>query len=292
MKSHSLLSFFGLAHVSSGQQRHRQAGYVFLHSTDNHHLATASRELLVARFLLCASFLSIVATVSLCLFFHFFSSLFIYLSLVLFALPITFFWLVCSPRARIASSCAYLLLICFTLNEIRLALSPKAFADPDNFGGSSDQRIFIASNLHNNEEVLPFYSMALQQLVKRLGKDNTFVSIYESHSKDKTKEMLATLGDELFALGLPHRILMDDKHAKVGLGKHRNGRIDFLSYVRNVALDPLRELYDQGYRFTHVLWINDVYFNPNAMLDLLNTDGGKYDQVCALDFIGNGFYDV
>lgn len=188
--------------------------------------------------------------------------------------------------------CIHVSFLLFTLRQVRSDLDSSTVSARSVAKSKKDNKIFIASNLHNNQDVLPHYSAALQQLVQLIGIDNTYVSIYESHSSDKTKSMLSVLDHDLQQLGVSRRILMDDEQTKVGIGEHRNGRIDFLAYVRNVALEPLQELFDKGEPFTHVLWLNDVYFQPNAILDLLDTDAGKYDQACALDFIGNGFYDV
>lgn len=54
---------------------------------------------------------------------------------------------------------------------------------PDSVDG---QRILLASNLHNNEELLPHYILQLLQLIVNLPAGSSYVSIYESGSTDQT----------------------------------------------------------------------------------------------------------
>ncbi|SJX62153.1 uncharacterized protein SRS1_13001 [Sporisorium reilianum f. sp. reilianum] len=278
------------------KHRPRPDDYFLLHtSTRTRHAdPPASPIPAAARLFASTAVLTLLAAIPLCVFFHTLSSLFIYLSLVLFALPVVSFWIVSWHRGRrIAVACVYMLFLLWTWRQMQEDLSATSVVSSSGSSGArTDRKVFIASNLHNNQHVLPYYLAALQQLVQQLGVYSTYVSIYESHSTDRTKPMLTALDHDLSNLGVQHRIRMDDAQTKVGLGQHRNGRIEFLAYVRNVALEPLQQLWDQGQRFTHVLWINDVFFKPHDLVALLETDGGRYDQVCAMDFIGNGFYDV
>ena len=59
---------------------------------------------------------------------------------------------------------------------------------PESLGG---QRIFFASNLHNNEDLLPHYILQLLQLIVRLPVGSSYVSIYESGSTDETGTVLS-----------------------------------------------------------------------------------------------------
>ena len=47
-------------------------------------------------------------------------------------------------------------------------------------------RLFLASNLHNNEALLPHYTLQLLQLLVGLSQGSAYVSIYESGSTDRT----------------------------------------------------------------------------------------------------------
>lgn len=59
---------------------------------------------------------------------------------------------------------------------------------PDSVHG---QRVFLASNLHNNEELLPHYFLQLLSLIVSLPVGSSYVSIYESGSTDQTGEACA-----------------------------------------------------------------------------------------------------
>ncbi|EST10220.2 Mannosyltransferase 1, CMT1 [Kalmanozyma brasiliensis GHG001] len=150
-------------------------------------------------------------------------------------------------------------------------------------------RVFIVSNLYNSEEILPTYTSSLKSLINELGADNVFVSIYESHSTDNTKPMLVELDRDLAHMNVSRRVLTDDKAIRKGKHSLVSDRVDFLANVRNTAMQPLA---DTTEKYTHVLWINDVVFTPQDALNLLRTNNARYDQACAMDFIGNGFYDT
>jgi hypothetical protein len=52
------------------------------------------------------------------------------------------------------------------------------------------QRFFIGLNLYNSEHVVPVITEVLLKLVKALGKDNVFISIYENGSIDEVIRFL------------------------------------------------------------------------------------------------------
>lgn len=150
-------------------------------------------------------------------------------------------------------------------------------------------KVFIVSNLYNNEYILPTYTSSLNNFIHTLGTENVFVSIYESHSTDCTKSMLAQLDRDLHQINVSRRILLDDRATRKGKLSAVSDRVDFLANVRNTAMQPLVEA---SVQFTHVLWINGIVFTTQDALNLLRTNNGHYDQACAMDFIGNGFYDT
>ncbi|CDW97228.1 hypothetical protein [Sporisorium scitamineum] len=150
-------------------------------------------------------------------------------------------------------------------------------------------KVFIVSNLYNSEEILPSFTSSLKSLIQILGRDNVFVSIYESHSTDQTKPMLTKLDQQLAQSNVSRRILSDDQATRKGKLSAVADRIDFLANVRNTAMQPLATA---PHTYTHVLWINDIIFTPRDALELLHTNHARYDQACAMDFIGNGFYDT
>ncbi|KAG8216632.1 cryptococcal mannosyltransferase 1-domain-containing protein [Butyriboletus roseoflavus] len=67
-----------------------------------------------------------------------------------------------------------------------------------------------------------------------------------------------------------------------------NNRINFLSALRNHALEPLVE--KGGY--DKVVFSNDIYIEPETIIELLNTADGEYDMACGMDFGHFGLYDM
>ncbi|KAK4126496.1 glycosyltransferase family 69 protein [Parathielavia appendiculata] len=162
-------------------------------------------------------------------------------------------------------------------------------------------RVFIASLHWNNEEVLRSdWNKGVVDLVKALGPENVFVSVYESGSWDDSKGALRELDRELEKTGVGKKIVLDEEthedliakptNEKEGwinvpaYGRRMPRRIPYLSRLRNLSLQPLRELAMNGTMFDHVLFLGDVVFTVPDILALLNTNDGHYAAACSLDF--------
>lgn len=135
-----------------------------------------------------------------------------------------------------------------------------------------------------------------------MGPERTFVSIYESNSRDATPQLLAEFGDRLTAAGIGHRIVSDTTERWFPYNTSPE-RIGFLAAARNRALEPLQSA-DESVRladyqsFTKVLFLNDIVFSWDAAIRLLGTsldgqDGeDAYDLACGMDFAISGLYDT
>ena len=117
-------------------------------------------------------------------------------------------------------------------------------------------------------------------VITYLGTQNVFVSIVESNSHDKTPELLRGFAATLAERGVAQRILVHDDAIEKPDDMSFNNRINFLAAVRNRAMEPLVE--DGGY--DRVLFSNDVYVEPESVIELLETRNGTYDMVCGMDF--------
>ena len=133
---------------------------------------------------------------------------------------------------------------------------------------------------HNNEKVIPYWSDSIIKAIHYLGPDNVFVSIVESESDDRSPVLLQQLDDKLGAMGIQRRILTQDEAVTKPENLIGNNRIYYLSALRNRALEPLVEMggYDK------VMFSNDIYIEPEAILELLYTAEGEYDMVCGMDY--------
>ncbi|KAJ2813554.1 hypothetical protein FBU31_007428, partial [Coemansia sp. 'formosensis'] len=105
---------------------------------------------------------------------------------------------------------------------------------------------------------------------------------------DRTKEILGRFNSTLNALGISHQIRIDE----VPKPEHIH-RIEYLAKVRNLALEPL---YSTGTKYSQVLFINDIFFCMNDILELAYQSRAQSTHLtCAEDFVmfrGElGFYD-
>ncbi|WVF66089.1 hypothetical protein IAT40_000828 [Kwoniella sp. CBS 6097] len=164
------------------------------------------------------------------------------------------------------------------------------------------QKYFIAANLHDNEAVLARWSDQLVQLAFHLGREDVFVSIYESNSRDRTKSLLSVLNNTLTNLSISHRIVTAEDNKHWWPYQTSSERIAYLANARNKALEPIQSADDavripdwEGY--TKVLFLNDIWYSWQSMARLLDTkvegeEDEEYDQACAMDFFASGLYDT
>ncbi|KAK4099076.1 glycosyltransferase family 69 protein [Parathielavia hyrcaniae] len=163
------------------------------------------------------------------------------------------------------------------------------------------RRVFIASLHWNNEEVLRSdWNKGVVDLATVLGPENVFVSVYESGSWDNSTGALRELDGELEKMGVGKKIVLDEETHKdliakppkqdegwidvPAYGRKMPRRIPYLSKLRNLSLQPLRELAMNGTMFDHVLFLGDVVFTVPDILALLDTNNGQYAAACSLDF--------
>ncbi|KAH8665475.1 cryptococcal mannosyltransferase 1-domain-containing protein [Ilyonectria robusta] len=175
---------------------------------------------------------------------------------------------------------------------------------------SSPVRVYIASLHWNNEGIFrDSWNKALLDLVLALGPSNVFVSVYENGSRDGSKAALRELDNALNAVGASRNITLDKTtHAddiaspplepgngwiKTPRGQIELRRIPYLARLRNISLQPLRDMAQHGTTFDYVLFLNDVVFTVADVLTLLNTNKGEYAAACSLDFSKPpSFYDT
>jgi len=138
-------------------------------------------------------------------------------------------------------------------------------------------RVYITSLHWNNEGILrDFWNSAVADLVTALGPSNVFISIHESGSWDDSKGALRELDRTLDTMGVARKITLDQTtHAdeistppgvqghgwiKTPRGSIELRRIPYLSRLRNMSLQPLLDLAENGTAFDYVLFLNDVVF--------------------------------
>ncbi|KAI0653447.1 cryptococcal mannosyltransferase 1-domain-containing protein [Cubamyces menziesii] len=150
------------------------------------------------------------------------------------------------------------------------------------------EKIFIAAAFHQNQDVIPYWTRSMRDAIIYLGTDNVFVSIVENYSSDSSPDLLRAFAQELDTLGVRNRVLVSDETVKKPEHVEWNPRIEFLAAIRNQALEPLV----QSGGYDRVLFSNDIYIEPESILELLATRNGEYDFACGLDFGHFGAYDM
>lgn len=242
--------------------------------------------------------LPLIASIAAHIYFQMFSTLHIFLAVAWIGLPVATIVAIASLIAKIPTKTitsrdqlkALILLtfLCtvtwrtFTVSS-RRGLSDRPYQLPAN------QAYFIAVDLYNSEHLFPAFTDSLLDVVDRLGEQNVYISIYESNSKDHTKQHLSLLERQLNQHHIQNRVRMLDNSRREDLE-----RIERLAMVRNEALSPIHEgIYGVNNRtFTKLLWLNDIFFRPESVLEMITTNKGQFDQVCALDYLPLGFYDT
>ncbi|TIB06863.1 hypothetical protein E3P96_00029 [Wallemia ichthyophaga] len=180
----------------------------------------------------------------------------------------------------------------YDINKPTYPLSgPGSELNEQHPANNSTSTYFFSANFYNSQDILPAFFDQFLQLSDYLGRDNVYISIYESNSHDNTKDLLHHFDDALTRLSIPHTVITDDSTQKpffVG-----NERINYLASVRNLTLAPLtRQLDERFNHFDKIVFLNDVFYDWFSVVRLLNTRNGAYDQVCAFDFFKIGLYDT
>lgn len=202
------------------------------------------------------------------IYFQMFSTLHVFLALVWVGLPAATVSTIAAIASRFFSGgeakrdhlkASVLLALLFTVTWRTFTVSPhRGFSEPGTVS-TSNETIFIAVNLYNSEPLFPHFSDSLLHLAHLLGEQNVYVSIYESNSKDNTKQHLSILQHNLELRGIQNRIRMLDNSRRTEFE-----RIERLALIRNEALSPIHDgihgLHDRT--FAKVLWLNDIFFRP------------------------------
>lgn len=181
---------------------------------------------------------------------------------------------------------------------ILISPSPSAIIEAPPRG----ERYFIASMHWHSEPILRSHWVnALLDLVNTLGVENTFVSASASRSWDNTEDVFNDLRDKLDLLKVPKNVVYDNTTHRDEVSRkpdlHEEGwitsverspmlrRIPYLSRLRNQVMEDLHTAtISSGRPFTKVIWLNDVVFGAQDVVNLINTRSGDYAAVCSMDF--------
>lgn len=148
-----------------------------------------------------------------------------------------------------------------------------------------ENRYYIAANLYNNENILPTWIYEINRFIDYTGKENIYISIVENKSTDKTKKILSKWKSDLDKKGVNNNIKIGFKE---NIKKENDERITYLSFLRN---EVLSDLYKNN-NFTKIIFLNDILFVAEDIINIVSTNQENYDMVCAFDYEGIGLYDI
>ncbi|KAK7959798.1 uncharacterized protein PG986_004652 [Apiospora aurea] len=163
-----------------------------------------------------------------------------------------------------------------------------------------NEKVFISISLYDRDGHLATgsWGRTLLELVRLIGEDNVFVSIYENDSGEAGEKALNWLKAQLRCRHKvvydPHVSLSDFPTIRMPDGTDRIKRLAYLSEMRNRPLRPLDRLdesEDGGVvEYDKILFLNDVAFRPiDAAQLLFSTNQGpdgrtRYLSTCGMDF--------
>ncbi|EIN04474.1 glycosyltransferase family 69 protein [Punctularia strigosozonata HHB-11173 SS5] len=153
----------------------------------------------------------------------------------------------------------------------------------------SDRLYYIAIVIHSADHFLVDQLAVIVQLAKRLGTQNVFVSMLDYSSTDSTETLTDLCEAVLTLLGVPFRIrrvpgMTVDPAAAYYPAEE--------AHMRNLALEPLRELYQRrDVKFHRVIWLKG-FTCPNDILETIKVSlANDAAMVCGMDWAEhNGFY--
>ncbi|KAF7293174.1 Glycosyltransferase family 69 protein [Mycena chlorophos] len=175
--------------------------------------------------------------------------------------------------------------------------SPDAGAAPDAgpaavdslLASLEDHLYYIAIVIHSADHFLVDQLAVIVQMAKRLGTNNLFVSMLDYDSSDSTETLTDLCEAVLTLLGVPFRIrrvpgMTEDPAAAYYPLEE--------AHMRNLALEPLHELYHKrGIRFQRVIWLKG-FTCPNDILETIKISfANEAAMVCGMDWAEhNGFF--
>jgi len=156
---------------------------------------------------------------------------------------------------------------------------------------------YIASNVVNVKNIIENYIQQLKNLINYLGESNVVISIVENgDSKDNTRTVLKDFQNYLAEKKVLNkfyleRVIEDPRKIREPFSKYSRLRIEYFANLRNKCLEFLYELPNIDFNNTIIIFLNDIVFSYEDIINLLSTNKEDFDVVCGLDMNDNTFYD-
>src|SRR6267154_6409408 len=154
---------------------------------------------------------------------------------------------------------------------------------------SKNHLYFVGIVIHSADHFLVDQLAVIVQLAKRFGPSRLFVSMLDYDSSDSTATLTDLSEAVLILLGVPYRIrrvpgMTVDPAAAYYPAEE--------AYMRNLALEPLGELYERRrIKFHRVIWLKG-FTCPNDILETIKvSEANDAAMVCGMDWAEhNGFF--
>lgn len=154
---------------------------------------------------------------------------------------------------------------------------------------SKNYLYFVGIVIHSADHFLVDQLAVIVQLAKRFGPSRLFVSMLDYDSSDSTATLMDLSEAVLTLLGAPYRIrqvpgMTADPAAAYYPAEE--------AHTRNLALEPLKELYERRkIKFHRVIWLKG-FTCPNDILETIKvSDANDAAMVCGMDWAEHsGFF--
>ena len=156
---------------------------------------------------------------------------------------------------------------------------------------------YITSNIVNIQDIIENFIHQLKNLINYLDEKNVVVSIVENgDSKDETREHLKDFQNYLKEKNILNKfylekVIEDPRKVRNPFEKYSRLRIEYFANLRNKCLEFLYELPNIDFNNTIIIFLNDIVFSYEDIINLLSTNKEDFDVVCGLDMNKNTFHD-
>ena len=158
--------------------------------------------------------------------------------------------------------------------------------------------LYITSNVANIESIIFNYIQQMKALINYLGERNIIISIVENgDSKDNTRKILKDFQSYLTEKNILNkfyldRVIDDPRKNKKPFEKYSRLRIEYYAKLRNKCLEFLYQLPNIDFNNTIIIFLNDIVFKYEDIINLLSTNNEDFDVACGLDMNNNNsFHD-
>ena len=162
---------------------------------------------------------------------------------------------------------------------------------------SKNSTFYITSSIANIESIISNYIQQMKSLINYLGERNIIISIVENgDSQDDTRKILKDFQYYLSEKNILNkfyleRVIEDPRKIKKPFEKYSRLRIEYFSKLRNKCLEFLYELPNIDFNNTIIIFLNDIVFKYEDIINLLSTNNEDFDVACGFDMNNNTFYD-